>query len=400
MILECGMMDKRKIEYNKERTVMMKNFKISKTSSIIIKRILVIAGTILAALLSVIAVLLCCSIHWMFSTWSNLTMDELMYHIKAPLDGTNQSMIWDYISACVTPTVLVIFLMVILFVAFRKKKKAYRIIMGGAVVVSLSLTIGFVTNAWNTLDIGNYAENQGTYSGFVDTYYVDPKSVEITFPEKKRNLIYIFLESMETTYADEENGGAFLENCIPELTELARQNVDFSGESDKLNGGYALPGATWTVAAMFSQSAGIPLNISIEENSMDTQDAFFPDVVTLGDILQQAGYNQTLLVGSDATFGGRKLLYTDHGNFDIIDYPYALSNGMLPQGYGVWWGYEDSKLIQFAKEQLNELSNKEEPFNLTMLTVDTHFEDGYPCEDCPDTFDDQWHVQADKSVSL
>lgn len=26
------------------------------------------------------------------------------------------------------------------------------------------------------------------------------------------------------------------------------------------------------------------------------------------------------------------------------------------------------------------------PFNLTMLTVDTHFEDGYECELCPDTF--------------
>ena len=37
------------------------------------------------------------------------------------------------------------------------------------------------------------------------------------------------------------------------------------------------------------------------------------------------------------------------------------------------------------------MSREEEPFNLTMLTVDTHFEDGYVCEDCPDTFgDDQY----------
>ena len=36
----------------------------------------------------------------------------------------------------------------------------------------------------------------------------------LAFPEKKRNLIYIVLESIEVTYADEENGGAFSNNVI------------------------------------------------------------------------------------------------------------------------------------------------------------------------------------------
>lgn len=33
---------------------------------------------------------------------------------------------------------------------------------------------------------------------------------------------------------------------------------------------------------------------------------------------------------------------------------------------------------------------QEEPFNLTMLTVDTHFEDGYMCEKCPNDYGDQY----------
>ena len=33
-----------------------------------------------------------------------------------------------------------------------------------------------------------------------------------------------------------KNGGAFDENVIPELTQLAQENEDFSGKSNKLNG--------------------------------------------------------------------------------------------------------------------------------------------------------------------
>ena len=43
-------------------------------------------------------------------------------------------------------------------------------------------------------------KGQNTYSIFIDDNYVDPASVNLSFPEKKINLIYIFLESMEITY--------------------------------------------------------------------------------------------------------------------------------------------------------------------------------------------------------
>lgn len=45
---------------------------------------------------------------------------------------------------------------------------------------------------------------------------------------------------MEVTYTDEENGGAFEESCIPELTELAQTYEDFSGSETILNGGYSM----------------------------------------------------------------------------------------------------------------------------------------------------------------
>ena len=358
-----------------------------------VKKILLIIGAVLGALLSTIGTLLYFSIKWMFKTWTNLTMDELVYHLTAPLEGTNDGMIQEYLDVCAVPAILMLLLVVILFIAWRTKKRWY-VVMGASIIVPIIVSGVSVHGAWNELDVGSFVDGQSTYSSFIDDNYVDPADVALTFPEQKRNLIYIFLESMEMTYADKENGGAFDKNVIPELTELAQVNEDFSGKDKELNGGYAMTGATWTMGAMFAHTSGIPLSISIDGNDMNTQEHFFAGAVTLGDILESAGYCQNLMIGSDATFGGRRLYFTEHGNYNIYDYNYASENGLIPPDYRVWWGYEDEKLFSFAKDKLTELSQQSTPFNFTMLTVDTHFEDGYPCELCTDEFGDNQYANV------
>lgn len=360
----------------------------SKWKEILLK-ILYWVGEILTVFIAGLSVLLALSVRWMFATWTNLSMDELVYHLTAPLDGTNTDMIWDYVRVCAVPTILVIFFLILILIAWRKKEKVhlFRGIINLVALVGIIVMLGYT---WTELGVGDYLKDQNTESKFIEDEYVDPTDVEVVFPEQKRNLIYIFLESMETTYSDVDDGGAFDENVIPELTEIAQTNEDFSGADPKLNGGYSLAGTTWTMGAMFAQTSGLPLNISISANDIDTQDSFFPGVTTLGDILSDAGYTQTLLIGSEAQFGGRKLYFQEHGNYEMEDYSYAIENGLIPSDYKVWWGYEDQKLFEFAKEKLLQLSQGDEPFNLTMLTVDTHFEDGYVCEQCPTEYDTQY----------
>ena len=366
----------------------MKEKQPSKWKEILLK-ILYWVGEILTVFLAGLSVLLALSVRWMFATWTNLSMDELVYHLTAPLDGTNTDMIWDYVRVCAVPTILVIFFLILILIAWRKKEKVhlFRGIINLVALVGIIVMLGYT---WTELGVGDYLKDQNTESKFIEDEYVDPTDVEVVFPEQKRNLIYIFLESMETTYSDVDDGGAFDEYVIPELTEIAQTNEDFSGADPKLNGGYSLAGTTWTMGAMFAQTSGLPLNISISANDMDTQDSFFPGVTTLGDILSDAGYTQTLLIGSEAQFGGRKLYFQEHGNYEMEDYSYAIENGLIPSDYKVWWGYEDQKLFEFAKEKLLQLSQGDEPFNLTMLTVDTHFEDGYVCEQCPTEYDTQY----------
>lgn len=349
---------------------------------------------IMSVLLSGFCTLLCLSIRWMFSTWNHLTMNELVFHLKAPLEGTNEEMIREYVLVCALPALAVMILVLVVLFVLRVHGKVARNFMAALCALAVLASGVACLYAYRTLDVGTYLKAQGEDSTFIEDYYVDPADVAISFPEKKRNLIYIYLESMETTYADLQNGGAFEENTIPELTMLAQENEDFSGDDPGLNGGYALNGTTWTIGAMFGHFMGLPLNIDIDGNDMDTQESFFKGVEGLGDIMEKEGYSQTLMIGSEAVFGGRELFFKDHGNYDILDYTYAIKNQWIPGDYKVWWGYEDEKLFEFAREKLTELSAQEDPFHLTLLTVDTHFENGYLCNRCPDTFGDNQYANV------
>lgn len=88
------------------------------------------------------------------------------------------------------------------------------------------------------------------------------------------------------------------------------------------------------------------------------------------------------MCGSDATFGGRRAFYDQHGDYVILDYDKAVENGIIPSDYLEYWGMEDEKLFAFAKQQLSEIAQNENPFNFTMLTVDTHHPEGYACRLC------------------
>ncbi|MCI8834901.1 MAG: sulfatase-like hydrolase/transferase [Ruminococcus sp.] len=346
---------------------------------------------VIVIVLGTSAVLLRNSIVWMFETWRYLTMDELVYHLRAPMEGTNLELILSYINDCIPGAILTLLFLLVLVITFSRRKKIFHVLLAGVALVSVLVAGNYLHLTWERLDLANYSRNQSIYSTFLDENYVDPREVEIQFPEKKRNLIYIILESMETTYTDKEDGGAFERGCIPELTEIAQENEDFSGPQTQLNGGYSMPHTIWTIAGIFAQTAGLPLDIPIERNDMYTQDTFFPGVVTLGDILEEQGYSQTFLLGSDVAFGGRKIYFTEHGHYQLKDYYYAVAEKKIPEDYRVFWGYEDRRLLQFAKEELLELSEGDRPFNFTMLTVDTHYEDGFRCENCGDAYgEDQY----------
>ena len=353
-------------------------------AALIATGILVLAGWILVFLA-----------YWVFTTWPGLRMDELIFQLKAPLEGTGDGLIMKGVLSSVVPA-LVMSAVCLAAYTLGTRKGAGRKVLFWERILGAVLILGTACFAWSKLELGSYLRNQMEDSSFIEDNYVDPADVSIRFPEKKRNLIYIYMESMEMTFSDPSSGGAFPSDLIPELTRISMESENFSGNSGLLNGGKVMPGTTFTMGGIFAQSAGLPLKIDLGEdfkdqrgafNKMNTQDAFFEKVTNIGDILEEEGYRNVFMLGSNATFGGRRLYFSQHGNYEIDDYNWAVEQGLIPQDYYVFWGMEDEKLFAAARDRLTEISESGEPFNFTILTVDTHFEDGYMCDLCdPDQY--------------
>ena len=354
---------------------------------------------ILMIIISVLGFILYNLGNWVLDTWGLLSIDEIIFHLKVPLDGTNSDVVLDGINACVPLAVLVLFLSIFLIIGLRNKHGKCMIALFLVAVIACGSAGRAAYEVYDELDVKEYLVSQKKESHFIEQNYVDPRTTKITFPEQKRNLIYIYLESMESTFASKGDGGGLDFNCIPELTTLAEENTNFS-DSDKLGGGYPAYGGTWTMAGIFSQTSGIPIKNSEQTDDVNAtlaeQSSFSSQARNLEDILADEGYNQCFMIGSDATFGGRRAYFESHGKgqTEICDYNTAKENGQIPEDYYVWWGYEDQKLFANAQEKLTELSSKDEPFNFTMLTVDTHFEDGYVCEQCQNEFGDNQYANV------
>ena len=354
---------------------------------------------ILMIIISVLGFILYNLGNWVLDTWGLLSIDEIIFHLKVPLDGTNSDVVLDGINAFVPLAVLVLFLSIFLIIGLRNKHGKCMIALFLVAVIACGSAGRAAYEVYDELDVKEYLVSQKEESHFIEQNYVDPRTTKITFPDKKRNLIYIYLESMESTFASKGDGGGLDFNCIPELTTLAEENTNFSN-SDKLGGGYPAYGGTWTMAGIFSQTSGIPIKNSEQTDDVNAtlaeQSSFSSQARNLEDILADEGYNQCFMIGSDATFGGRRAYFESHGKgkTEICDYNTAKENGQIPEDYYVWWGYEDQKLFANAQEKLTELSSKDEPFNFTMLTVDTHFEDGYVCEQCQNEFGDNQYANV------
>ena len=117
-----------------------------------IRKILTGAAAVLSVFFITLSVLLAASITWMFRTWNHLTMDELMYQLQAPMDGTNRNMIMDYIKSCIPATVIVLIAAISLLVIIRKRKVIYRIavvllFVGAAAIIGYHIAMAISAQA-------------------------------------------------------------------------------------------------------------------------------------------------------------------------------------------------------------------------------------------------------------
>lgn len=360
-------------------------------------RFLTVIFNIFSALFITVGYLLLFSANWFESNFDvKVGFDAVLFTLFSNMNGVDTTAVERFFRLAVLPTIAFSALTYTVLMWLPKwimqkrltERKGKWIHQLTALGLALILCIALTRHSVLKVGLDDYIASRGEKTQLFDDEYVAPEETEITFPEEKRNLIYIYLESMEVTFMSEAQGGASPVDYIPELSSLAENNLNFS-QSEGLGGGRTTTGSTWTIAAMISQTSGIPLCLpdGIWENGLNYYSQVIPGVTTLNDILHENGYTQALMVGSDASFGGRREYFTQHGVDRIYDLFTAREEGIVPEDYwNNFWGYEDFYLFRYAKEKITELSMTEEPFAFTMLTVDTHHPDGYKCIYCEDNY--------------
>lgn len=340
---------------------------------------------------------------WFLKQFS-IGIQEILFTIKSPLNGANTNFLQDALTFInIRQLFLIICFIIVIIVFFELFFSHYtasviirtnkRIILKidfyliGFLFLFIGDTFLFfrtvsITN--KTLKISEYIKQTKEQTRIFEESYIKPTFKNVC--GKGKNLIYIYVESLETTYSSKEKGGAqeFI-NYIPNLTKLAEENISFS-QTEKLGGFHCCTGAGWTMGALFTTFTGVPFKFPVNGNDMNLRTNFASGITTLGDVLAEKGYVQEFLCGSDGNFAGRKQFFEQHGNFIVYDLFTAREKDYIPEDYMVWWGFEDEILFRIGKDEILSLVDTKKPFNLTMLTVDTHHVGGYKCNLCEDKY--------------
>lgn len=333
---------------------------------------------------------------WGKDNFGDVTADQLLITLFSPTEGTETSVYVDGFEGPVFQVMLItaIFCLFV-FGNFRlvyKACKKNKVILNDlwkriiCLVLSVVCLSGGVTYGVQEFRLKQLINAYFINSDLFDENYVNPKTASYTFPEKKRNLIFISLESLENSYLSKELGGNMDENLMPELTELAQEGFIFSDTDGKFGGPQQAPGTQWSVASLVNMTSGLPMKMPNEPNSYGTDGNFLPGAYTMMELLRDNGYQQSMMMGSPAKFGGLDFYFNNHGCEDIKDYRWAIKSGKLPDGYKVWWGYEDEKLYEYAMEELTRLSETGQPFSFIMETSATHRPGGYLKEGSPQPY--------------
>lgn len=198
-------------------------------------------------------------------------------------------------------------------------------------------------------------------------YYKEPSK---TIPDPKLNLVYIYGESLERTYFDNE---AF-PDLTPELGALKNEGLDFSHTQQ-------LPGTDYTIAGMVASQCGIPLFAPFEGNASASVSSFFPQNICLGDILKNSGYQNYFVQGANLRFAGKDVFLKSHG-FDHLYGSEELKSVVADPHYRNDWGFYDDTVLDEAWKKFEELSRSGQRFSLFTLTVDTHHPDGFISRTC------------------
>jgi len=326
--------------------------------------------------------------HWIARKYGEPTFEQLLYHLQFGAQGlveTDPRLLQSFVRNCVLAPVL---LAMVAFVFEKLTVTAHDIGWRATVLAALTtlrrsahiaariwmvswyrlfkwrlpVLLVLVGAAFFLTKISIWSHiGQLLGEDILARYYVAPGIVSA--PEgQKRNLVLIYAESLESAYG---NPALFGEDLLKGLRSPSA--VSFARLQET-------PGSGWTIAGIVTSQCGIPLRpVIFKPNDVGASGAFLPNVTCLGDILKAHGYTNVFMGGASLSFAGKDKFLKGHG----YDETWGKEEWQAAGNFQLsWWGLYDDDLVNQAKLRLDRLVAAGQPFNLTLLTLDTHAPDG------------------------
>ena len=331
---------------------------------------------------------LLCLVYWINDNFGEPSLEQILYHLQFGAEGlvdTDTGIVKSFVKYSLLLPVLLAFLAIGLEKLMRYMR---RYALGKALGVDDSPINLWMGRVFNVLDwtIGHRAPLylllgsvvyfciQFSITAFIHNQfgkdyfsqnYIYPAKVVLN-PKQPKNLVLIYVESMEDSYRDPK---LFGKNLISSLDKLG--GVSFKTYRQ-------VPGTGWTIAGITATQCGVPLkSVSLYDGNDQGQNikSFLPNAVCLGDILNRFGYRNVYMGGDALPFSGKGKFFRDH-HYDEI-YGRDELKGTLTAEQMNYWGLYDDDLLVKVKAKLKQLHDSGQPFNLTFTTIDTHGPDGH-----------------------
>ncbi|MEP7312651.1 MAG: sulfatase-like hydrolase/transferase [Pseudomonadota bacterium] len=303
---------------------------------------------------------------WVRANFGNVAFEQLVYHLQYGANGlleVDPARLYDYLLYAV----LLPFIAAVVLTAGTARYRQHRPLRPLPWLIA-AYGIGHFLFMFRFQDYASSFFGPDVFS----SAYVDPKTVQIEPAGKQKNLVLIYVESLENSYQDPVRFGRDL---LQPLTDLQQRYMTF-GEYEEM------PGTNWTVAGIVASQCGLPLKVMLGPNEPGLQlKQFVPHALCLGDVLAAQGYENVFLNGPDLGFARLGIFLKDHGytrTYGAKEWAAAGEDRSKMKT----WGLRDDLLFARARTELTQLMAGGKPFNLTILTVDTHGPDVLFSDEC------------------
>ncbi|EAY08079.1 hypothetical protein TVAG_463590 [Trichomonas vaginalis G3] len=185
----------------------------------------------------------------------------------------------------------------------------------------------------------------------------------------------IDMESFETTFYTEKNGGCMDETVIPFLESLVldENNVHFSHLKEPHIGGMSSVARTgYSLGSTFGALCGVPY---MGAEGISEEKGYYVGFNCLSELLNAENYFTSATFGATYNDWGFGRIFGSH-HFTKINSVYEIL-----QSKGTFW-LHDYHTFKFFKKEITNIHSLGRPFFTFLTTLDTH-EPGFVCPRCP-----------------